>query len=223
MNVKRESQLVGVILASFVFLPPDVTYGGELTGHIVGKPLLAEGSRHRPVIWVEGAEGAAVPMVSTVITHLSGKLEPAVSIGYVGRDFVFRNDDQEFHNTHLCLHLEYQKRTSRRPLHYGATIYNVPLPAGGNEIRKPIKPYHRYRKETGHIEVVCNPHPGEKAYVMVFDHPYCDVAGEDGSFSITGVPPGRYPVLVLFEGEVREAGEAVVLEGEATVLDLNLD
>jgi hypothetical protein len=30
------------------------------------------------------------------------------------------------------------------------------------------------------------------AYVGVFDHPYFAVTGKDGSFTIKGVPPGKY-------------------------------
>lgn len=78
----------------------------------------------------------------------------------------------------------------------GATLYNIALPKAGMEVRRPIRPYHEYRDETGIIVVKCNPHPEEKAFVLVFNHPYAAVSTEDGRFSIPDVPAGKHEVWV---------------------------
>lgn len=181
---------------------------GELRGRVAGD----EG---QAVVWVEGAPGQ-VPRRDVVISHVSGRFEPYVSVGFVGNDFVLRNEDGTLHNTHLYMRLAYQKAVSQRPLHYGATLFNVALPKAGMEVRRPIKPYYRYREETGFIEVVCNPHPGEQAYVLIFDHPYAAVTGKDGAFSIPDVPAGRHEVRVWRNGVVRAWGTAEVRDGAPT-------
>ena len=49
-------------------------------------------------------------------------------------------------------------------------------------------------------QVKCNQHPWMKAFVGVMKHPYFAVSAEDGSFKITGVPPGKYTVVAWHEG-----------------------
>src|SRR2546423_441556 len=48
--------------------------------------------------------------------------------------------------------------------------------------------------------VKCNQHPWMKSYVGVMKHPFFAVSAEDGSFKITGVPPGKYTVVAWHEG-----------------------
>jgi plastocyanin len=50
------------------------------------------------------------------------------------------------------------------------------------------------------VPVKCNQHPWMKAYIGVLKHPYFAVSGEDGSFSIKGVPAGKYTVVAWHEG-----------------------
>ena len=54
-----------------------------------------------------------------------------------------------------------------------------------------------------HAEVMapvkCNQHPWMKSYVGVMKHPFFAVSGEDGSFTIKGVPPGKYTVVAWHE------------------------
>lgn len=42
-------------------------------------------------------------------------------------------------------------------------------------------------------------HPWPRAYIAVFDHPYYAVTRPDGSFSIDGVPPGKYTLVAWHE------------------------
>ncbi len=173
--------------------------GGELKARIA-----AEGGEAGPaVVWLEGLTGE-VPSHDTVIAHRpGGEYEPLVTIGFVGNEFVLRNDDDTLHNIHLYLALAYQEKASSRPLDHGATLYNIALPIEGMEVRRPIKPYHRYREDTGFITVVCNPHPGEEAFVLVFDHPYAAVAGDDGTVLIPDVPAGSHEMRIWQGGTVR--------------------
>jgi plastocyanin len=52
------------------------------------------------------------------------------------------------------------------------------------------------------VPVKCNQHPWMKSYVGVMKHPFFAVSAEDGSFTIKGVPPGKYTVVAWHEGGV---------------------
>lgn len=54
------------------------------------------------------------------------------------------------------------------------------------------------------IPVKCNQHPWMKAYIGVMKHPLYAVSGPDGTFSITGVPVGKYTVVAWREGATPE-------------------
>jgi len=49
------------------------------------------------------------------------------------------------------------------------------------------------------IPVKCNQHPWMKSYIGVLKHPFYAVSGEDGTFTIKGVPPGTYTVAAWHE------------------------
>ena len=107
-------------------------------GVIQGK--IAGGEGGSTVVWVEGLSGK-VPETDTQITHVfGGAFDPGFSIGFVGREFVFRNEDKVLHNTHLYMKLAYQKDVSGRPLVLGLTVYNVALPRLGEEVGQEQQP-----------------------------------------------------------------------------------
>jgi hypothetical protein len=188
----------------------DRAIAGELRGRVVGASAASPA-----VIWIDGLSGE-VPSRDTPITHVSGEFRPAVSIGFVGNSFVFGNDDDVLHNTHLYMGNAEQKEISQRPLEFGTTLYNVALPKAGMEVRKPITSYHRYREETGFIQAVCNRHPGETGHVLVFDHPYAVLTGEDGGFSIPGLPSGEHEIRVWQAGKVYKRKAVEIRDDGAT-------
>jgi hypothetical protein len=49
-------------------------------------------------------------------------------------------------------------------------------------------------KEPAQIEVVSDRHPWARAWIAVLDHPYYAQTAASGTFSIDGIPPGRYLV-----------------------------
>jgi len=71
---------------------------------------------------------------------------------------------------------------------------NVVLAANGQLEKKLVA-------ERRPISLVCDIHPWMKGWVMVFDHPFFAVTGEDGSFEIKGVPPGEQN-LVIWQASV---------------------
>lgn len=173
---------------------------GELNGRVVAKT-----PESSAIVWIDGLPGAPVPQENTVITHLvGGSFEPELSVGFVGNEFVFRNEDDTLHTTHLYLHLAGQEAVSGRPLVNGATVYNIALPQTGMEVERPILAYHEYRDDTGAIEVKCNLHPDEKGELLVFGHPYATLTGKKGEFTIKNVPAGRHDVWVWHGGTAKK-------------------
>lgn len=85
------------------------------------------------------------------------------------------NSDPVLHNTHGY----YGKRTA----------FNLALPNKGQRITKKLK-------RPGIVKVDCDAHGWMLAHIYVADNPYYAVTGEDGTFSIDGIPPGDYTLVV---------------------------
>ena len=183
-----------------------VGVGASLADDLTGRVIMPPGS-NPAVVFLKDVTGGTVPTRDTTITHRpGGTFEPAVSIGFVGSQFVFKNEDDQLHTTHLLLHLASQLARSGRPLKNGATVYNIALPIPGMEVSRPIKAYAEFTDDTGVIDVRCNPHPGETASLLVFDHPYAAVSGADGAFTIPDVPAGSHDVWVWHDGKTWMSG-----------------
>jgi hypothetical protein len=56
-----------------------------------------------------------------------------------------------------------------------------------------VVPVDKFR-EPAEIEVVCEQHPWTHAWIAVLDHPYFAQTTPAGTFSIDGIPPGRYRI-----------------------------
>jgi len=59
---------------------------------------------------------------------------------------------------------------------------------------------HKLARAEVLVPVKCNQHPWMKSYVAVSKHPFFAVSAEDGTFTIKGVPPGKYTVVAWHEG-----------------------
>ena len=56
------------------------------------------------------------------------------------------------------------------------------------------------------MPVNCNIHPWMQAHILIQDHPYMAVSGEDGTFEIKNLPAGKQNFLFWHEsGYVRNA------------------
>ena len=89
------------------------------------------------------------------------------------------NSDQATHNVH--------------PTPAKNAEWNVVQTPGQAPIDK------KFTKPETLIPVKCNQHPWMKAHVGVLDHPFFNVTAKDGSYRITGVPPGDYTIVAWHE------------------------
>ena len=74
------------------------------------------------------------------------------------------------------------------------------------------------------IPVKCQVHPWMKSYINVVSHPFYAVTGEDGSFTIKGLPPGNYTLEVRHEKLAPTGQEQQVTVGakESKAVDFTL-
>jgi len=74
----------------------------------------------------------------------------------------------------------------------GRTLFNVGTP------RQDQKLYRRIARP-GVVQVRCDVHPWEEAYVVAMGHPYHTVTDPRGAFVLDQVPPGRHTLLLWHE------------------------
>lgn len=79
------------------------------------------------------------------------------------------------------------------------SLLNIPMLLRNQEVP------HTYlarasKHEKGIMRLQCDVHSNMNAYWAGFDHPYFTVTNEDGTFKISGVPPGKYTLVAWHEG-----------------------
>ena len=200
----------------------DMGYCGEQLK--VGKYLVSDSKIKNAVVWLEGiGKGKEIPDSTVNVFIDKCQAKPHVSVGFVGGEYLFRNDDPILHTVQLKLGLAYQKQVSSRPLKDGATIYNLALPRKGLEITKPIKSWHRYADDKGFVQIRSNTHNWIRAYVFIFDHPYAAVTDDSGSFTLDDIPPGEYVIRAWHEGFGVKVRKVKVTPGETFEIEFVFD
>lgn len=92
-----------------------------------------------------------------------------------GAKITVRNSDGTFHNVKGSVS--------------GKLLWNKPMAA-----KDPDLSLDAAARPGDVIDLVCNVHPWMRAYAVVTDHSYYGITGEDGTFTIDGLPPGTYSV-----------------------------
>ena len=156
------------------------------------------------VVYLKGIEsGKPWPEMMTrvpVLDQESCKFHPHVQVARQGSlDIV--NSDPVLHNTHGY----YGKRTA----------FNVALPEQDQKVTKVLK-------QPGTVKVDCDAHGWMLGWVHVVDNPYFFQTGEDGTFSITDVPPGEYTLAVWQEWLGETEYPVTVTAGGTAMLDIDL-
>lgn len=131
------------------------------------------------LVTVDGIKkGKPWPKHSQRLLNKGGRFVPHFQVVRTGSKLEIVNEDPTLHNTHAVLQ--------------GRTLFNLAQPLQGQVIRKRLK-------RQGLLEIMCDSHDWMNGWIAVLDHPYFAITGEDGSYKITGIPPGTYTLTAWHE------------------------
>lgn len=158
--------------------------------------LVAGGMLANAIVSIGAIPGVRPQAATVVLDQQKCRFVPRVLTAPVGSTVDIVNSDAILHNAHGW---------SGK-----ATVFNVPMPTEGQRAPKPLR-------KPGLVKVGCDVHAWMRAWIWVADGPAA-ISGTDGSYRLTGIPPGTYTVKVWHErlGE-RTAQIAVPAAGEATL------
>lgn len=156
-----------------------------------------------PVVYLRGPVPGATPQASALRQEMAQNdtaFVPSVIVVPVGGTVSFPNGDPFFHNVHSYSDA---KRFDLGRYPEGETKDVV-------------------FDEPGVIDVYCEVHDIMRGAIIVTENPFHAIVGEDGTFSIAGVPPGEY-TLVAWHADHRNQEQSVtVREGADTRLEVEL-
>ena len=144
-----------------------------------------------------------LPESPAQLAHKGCRYEPHALGIRVGQPLSIVNSDPTAHNTH----------------------YNAIINSEWNQSQAPDSPALSvtFSHAEPFIPFKDNQHPWEKAYVGVFSHPYFAVSDEQGHYTIQGLPPGLYTLVVQHERFGEKTLELTVSPYETRVADFTLD
>ena len=122
----------------------------------------------------------ATPTTAVVLDQDGCHYRPHVLGAMVNQDIEIKNSDPTTHNVNFT--------PKSNP------GWNQSQPANAPALK------HKLARSEQLVPVKCNQHPWMKSYIGVMKHPFFAVSAENGSFTITGVPPGKYTVVAWHEG-----------------------
>lgn len=132
------------------------------------------------------ATGAPAPRATLEVEQERCEYLPHSLIAPMSASLEIVNDDPILHNIHA-------REATPEGLR---TIFNIAQPVRGQRTKLDA-PFTR----PGVVTLTCEAgHPWMTAYILVANHPYVAVTGEDGSFTIENVPAGTYPITMWHEG-----------------------
>src|SRR5271163_639839 len=123
---------------------------------------------------------------------------PHVLPMHAGQSLQIYNDDQTSHNIH--------------PLAKVNAEWNKSQPSGSAAIDT------KYDKPE-FIPVKCNIHPWMHGYFVVLSTAHYSVTGQDGSFSLKGLPPGKYTVTAWQEQYGTQTQDVTIAAGETKAIN----
>jgi plastocyanin len=147
------------------------------------------------------ASGGPPPDGGALLDQSGCEFVPHVIVARVGETVRVRNSDPLTHNVHTAA---FDNRTVNRM-----------QPAGGDDLELTFDAPER-------IRVQCDIHPWMSAWIIVTDHPWAAVTGEDGGFELPGVPAGERSVEVWQEALGEETRSVSVAPGDVTDLAIEL-
>ena len=167
----------------------------------VPAPALApESERRHVVVYLRDAPPQAVPPMQVAIRQEHEHFTPRVVAVTVGSEVEFPNDDPIYHN-----------------------VFSLSRAKNFDLGRYPRGDTRRVRFDgPGIVKVFCEIHSHMSATVMIFDHPWFAIPGEDGRFELPAMPAGDRQITA-WHARLGDTTLRVQLEpGQATTTDFVL-
>jgi len=120
-----------------------------------------------------------VPTTAVGLDQNGCLYKPHVIGVMAGQDIDIKNSDPTNHNIHP------QPQTNQE--------WNESQPPGSADKMQ------KFARQEVMIPVKCNIHPWMRSYIGVVAHPFFAVTGDDGTFTIKGLPPGTYTIEAWHE------------------------
>jgi plastocyanin len=157
-------------------------------------------------VWVKSGLPAdktwAVPTSPVALTQEGCMYQPHVIGAMAGQNLDIKNADPTGHNIH--------------PMPVNNPDFNQSQTPGGPDIM------HTFAREEVLIPVKCNVHPWMRAYIGVVNHPFFAVTGDDGSYTIKGLPPGTYTIQIVHEKYGNQEQQITVAPKDSKTLDFKV-
>ena len=115
---------------------------------------------------------------SVELTQFGCQYKPHVVALMEGQELVVKNDDPTNHNIHFLPKINKE--------------LNFSQPKQGMTKSVSLKTEDVFKAK-------CDVHPWMGCYIKVFSHPFFAVTGKDGTFKLSGLPPGTYVVEAWHE------------------------
>jgi Carboxypeptidase regulatory-like domain len=145
-----------------------------------------------------GDQGSSAPAQAERYDQKGCQYIPHILPMQVAQQLQIFNDDQTSHNIH--------------PLSKANPEWNKSQPPGSPPIDT------KYDKPE-FIPVKCNIHPWMHGYFVVLNTSHYSVTGEDGSFDIKGLAPGKYTVTAWQERYESQSQEVTISGSEAKTVN----
>jgi plastocyanin len=153
-------------------------------------------------VWIkEGLPKARwTPAPTSVVLDQNGCVyRPHVLALMVGQQLEIDNSDPVNHNVHAEAQVNVAWNESQPP--------------------QADKKFKTFPREEIWFPVTCSVHPWMRAFLSVVSHPFFAVTGEDGAFTLRGVPPGNYTVETIQEKFGRKTAQVTVAAHESKTVD----
>ena len=198
---------------------PDPVYCGRIstgTGWRILKEfeVAADGALKDTVVWLADAtKGKPFTFETPTIEARDCQFLPFVTIVRDQADVVIMNMDPVMHD------IQAYETSQLGP----RVLFNTPLPMNPHHKRnvgadshehlagQPITEQIRMTKGRKFFVMQCGFHAYMESWGLAVDHPYYQLTGQDGRFSLTDVPPGDYTLMAW------HPGVGTILEKKVTV------
>ncbi len=177
-------------------------FADENTGSISGKVKVSRVRRSSDVVvYLQDVPGTYKPPANNPRLDQKNLIFiPHVLPVPVGTTVDFANSDNVKHNVY----------SSSKTEKFNLGTY-------GSDITKQVT----FDKE-GEVALACNVHAEMSAYIVILPNPYFSKTGNDGSFTISNIPPGEYTLKTWHEKKRPYQQKVTVEAGNTTEINISL-